>query len=231
MKDMDSKKTFNFYCDESCHLENDGRKYMIISYISCAYNQLRMHNEYIRSLKLKHHMKGEVKWNALSKSRYHFYADLVEYFFSNDMQFRAIVIDKSEIENANYNQTHDDFYNKMYYQLLYHKLNTSYTYNIYIDIKDTHSYKKAHKLKEYLNNTKNINCIRNLHIIRSYESELMQLTDVLMGAISYRRNQDKMNVIAKKKIVEKIEKHHGNSILSGTSVMEDKFNLFYIDLK
>ena len=228
---MENKKTFNFYCDESCHLENDGKRYMLIAYISSAYNQLRIHNEYIRNLKLKHHIKGEVKWSALSKSMHLFYADLVDYFFSNDLQFRAIVIDKSDIENIENNQTSDDFYSKMYYQLIYHKLNIDYTYNIYIDIKDTHSYKKASELKKYINNTKHLNCIRNLNIIRSYESELMQLTDVLMGAISYRLNNKKMTVIAKLKIVEKIEKHHGTSIACGTSIEEDKFNLFYIDLK
>ena len=228
---MENKKTFNFYCDESCHLENDGKRYMLIAYISSAYNQLRIHNEYIRNLKRKHYIKGEVKWSALSKSMYLFYADLIDYFFSNDLIFRAIVIDKSKIENINNNETPNDPYSKMYYKLLYNKLNNDYTYNIYIDIKDTHSYKKASELKKYINNTKQVNCIRNLHIIRSHESELMQLTDVLMGAISYRLNNDNMNVIAKQKIVEKIEKHHGTSITHGTSINEDKFNLFYIDLK
>lgn len=226
-----TSKTFNFYCDESCHLENDKKKFMAIAYISCAYNQLRIHNECIRNLKLKHHIRGEVKWSALSKSMYHFYADLIEYFFSNDLQFRAILIDKSDINNKDFNQTHEDFYNKMYYQLLLHKLNPEYTYNIYIDIKDTYSYKKARALKEYLNKTKNINCVRNLQVVRSYESELMQLTDVLMGAISYRKNEENRTVIAKNKIIEKIEKHHGKQISEGTTVAEDKFNLFYIDLK
>ena len=224
-------KTFNFYCDESCHLENDGKKYMIISYVSCAYNQTRLHNRYIRDLKIKHHFKGEIKWSALSKSMYPFYSELIDYFFATDLQFRAIIIDKSDIDNIVFNQTHDDFYNKMYYQLLWHRLKEEYTYNIYIDIKDTHSYKKAHRLKEYLNNTKNINCIRNLHIIQSFESELMQLSDAMMGAISYYLNQDNMKVIAKQKIVKKIEKHHGSSLKRKTLPSEEKFNLFYIDLK
>jgi len=41
-------KTFNFYYDESCHLEKkDDKEYMLIAYVSSAYNQVRMHNENI----------------------------------------------------------------------------------------------------------------------------------------------------------------------------------------
>ncbi len=31
-------KTFNFYYDESCHLENDHQPYMLIGYVSFAVN-------------------------------------------------------------------------------------------------------------------------------------------------------------------------------------------------
>ena len=36
-------KTFNIYSDESCHIENDGKKYMFLAYISCAYPQVKVH--------------------------------------------------------------------------------------------------------------------------------------------------------------------------------------------
>ena len=34
-------KTYNMYCDESTHLENDGQPYMILGYVSTPYNQLK----------------------------------------------------------------------------------------------------------------------------------------------------------------------------------------------
>ena len=37
---MDSKKTYNLYCDESTHLQNDQMPFMLISYIKCAYPQI-----------------------------------------------------------------------------------------------------------------------------------------------------------------------------------------------
>ena len=58
------QKTFNFYCDESTHIENDGQPYMLLSYVATPYNQLRMHNQYIRKLKKDHFFNGEIKWRS-----------------------------------------------------------------------------------------------------------------------------------------------------------------------
>lgn len=221
-------KTYNFYCDESTHIENDGHPFMLLSFVSTPYHQLKMHNENIREIKLKHFYKGEMKWSSISKSQYPFYNNLIEYFFATDLQFRAIVIDKSQLNHQAHNQNHDAFYDKMYYQLLNKKILPEDFYNIYIDIKDTHSYKKAKNLKKYLE--RDYQNIRNLQIIRSYESELMQLTDVLMGAINYKlRGLNK--VTAKNNIIDKIERHCGKPITQKTTRDEKKFNLFFIDLK
>ena len=124
-----SNKTYNFYCDESCHLENDSFPFMLISYISCAYNQVKLHSRNIRAIKLKHFSKGEIKWSNLSKSQYPFYSELVEYFFATDLQFRAIVIDKSKLKHEEFHQSHSDFYDKMYFQLLDYYLLTAYHLN------------------------------------------------------------------------------------------------------
>lgn len=221
-------KTFNFYCDESCHLEHDKMPFMLIAYVSSAYNQVKLHNRNIRALKQKYFLRGEVKWSALSKSQYPFYSELIEYFFATDLQFRAIVIDKTQLKHSEFNQSHDDFYDKMYFQLLNKKIYPENSYNIFIDIKDTHSYKKAASLKEFLNH--NFVAVRTLQVIRSHESELMQLTDVLMGAISYHLRNDS-KVIAKNRIIEKIQAHCKLPLTQSTPRVADKFNLFFIELK
>ncbi len=56
------------------------------------------------------------------------------------------MIDKSQIKHEEYNQDHDDFYYKMYYQLLSKKLVPEHSYNIYLDFKDTRSAKKVNGL-------------------------------------------------------------------------------------
>lgn len=222
-------KTFNFYCDESTHLENDKQPFMIIGYISTPYHLLKMHNQNIREMKRKHFFSGELKWSALSKSQYPFYNELIDYFFSNiSLEFRAIIIDKSKLDHQKHKQTHNDFYDKMYYQLLNKKIYNEHNYNIFIDIKDSYSYMKARNLKKYLE--RDYQSIRNLQVIKSYESELMQLTDVLIGAINY-RIRGLNRVTSKNNIIEKIEKHCGKPLTERSVLSENKFNLFYIDLK
>ena len=221
-------KTFNFYCDESCHLENDRFPYMLIGYVSSAYNQVKLHSKKIKQLKKEYNIPYELKWNHLSKSAMELYKDLIDYFFATDLQYRAIVIDKSQLKHQQFQQTHDDFYYKMYYQLIQKKLSPEYNYNIYLDIKDTRSAQKVNGLKEYLNS--NFVSIRNLQNMRSYESELMQLTDIITGALSYYLRKEN-KVIAKNKIVDRITQHAGYALNQSTPRNEQKFNLFFIDLK
>lgn len=128
-------RTYNFYCDESTHIQHDGQPYMILSYVSTPYHELKLHNNAIRELKLKHHYKGEMKWSSLSKSQYPFYNELIEYFFATDLKFRAIIIDKSKLRHEDFNQDHNDFYDKMYFQLLSKKIFPDSIYNIYLDRK------------------------------------------------------------------------------------------------
>ena len=221
-------KTFNFYCDESCHLENDHLPFMLIGYVSSAYNQVKLHTEKIKQLKKEYHIPYELKWNHLSKSAMELYKDLIDYFFATDLQYRAIVIDKSKLKHTQFRQTHDDFYYKMYYQLIQKKLSPEYNYNIYLDIKDTRSAQKVNGLKEYLNS--HFVSVRHLQNIRSHESELMQLTDIITGALSYYLRKEN-KVISKNKIVDRIAQHAGQVLNQSTARSEQKFNLFFIDLK
>ncbi len=221
-----NQKTFNIYCDESTHLKNDGQPYMIISYVSAAYNQLNQHKEHIKMLKAKHEIKGEIKWSKVSSGQYPFYAELVDYFFSTDLKFRAVIVKKSQIDEKRKDFTYDDFYFRMYYQLLHHKMDLAYKYNIYFDIKDTCSHKKLATLKDILRWNASI---RNFQFIRSHESCLMQLTDLIMGALNYKL-RDGNAVAAKVKLIEKIENQCDFSITNSTPRTAEKFNLFFIDL-
>ncbi|HRX12125.1 MAG TPA: DUF3800 domain-containing protein [Draconibacterium sp.] len=222
------KKTFNFYCDESTHLENDHFPFMVIGYVSAAWNQVKLHAQNILRLKQEHRYKGEIKWSKLSESNYTFYADLIDYFFATDLNFRAVIVDKSRIDNERLGFTYNDFYYRMYYQLLHHKINMEHTYNVYLDIKDTCSYEKIRKLRQILN--VNYGNVRNLQFIHSHESALLQMTDVLMGAINYHL-RGKGKVIAKHKIINKIEAHANRPLNCSTPLGAEKFNLFFIELK
>lgn len=220
-------KTFNIYCDESCHIENDHKPFMFLGSVSSAYNQVKFHTEKIKELKKKHHFYGEIKWSNVSKSKFHFYMELIEYFFNTDLMFRCVGVEKSKINNEAFNQSYDDFYYKMYYTLLNYNINTLYKYNVYLDIKDTLSAYKVNKLKEVLNTKYSV--FRNVQNIRSHESILLQLADFIMGAISYQHNNKAKKNLAKVQIIKKIQQHSGESLM-GTNYSE-KLNLFFIELR
>ena len=220
-------KTFTIYCDESCHLENDHKPFMFLGSICSAYNNVRLHTGQINELKKKYNFYAEIKWTKVSQSQFHFYSELIDYFFATDLKFRAIGVEKEKINNAVFGQTYDDFYYKMYYQLLSHKIDIRCSYNVYLDIKDTLSACKVRRLREILNIKYGV--FRNIQNIRSHESVLMQFTDFLMGAISYYKNNTKKQNQAKVQLIERIIKKSGCD-LDRTNYSE-KLNLFFIELK
>lgn len=128
--------------------------------------------------------------------------------------------------------TFNDFYFRMYYQLLHHLSDMENEYNVFFDIKDTCSHKKLHTLQDIL---KYYSSIRHFQFIRSHESYFVQLADILMGAINYNLRIEKGDVegkvIAKRKLVDKIQEHADISLNRTTPLSKKKFNLFFISLK
>lgn len=226
------EKTFNIYCDESTHLEHDNHPYMLYGYISIASNQIKICKEQIKVIKAKYNYTGELKWTNIHEKTFQMYKELVEYFFLTDMNFRAVIVDKSQIDDSRPEYTFNDFYFRMYFQLLHHDISLENNYNVYFDIKDTCSQQKLHKLREFLKWNASI---RNFQFIRSHESCFLQLADVLMGAINYNLRIEKGDiegkVLAKRKIVELINKHTDISLRQTSPRYEKKFNLFFITLK
>ncbi|WP_353780065.1 DUF3800 domain-containing protein [Winogradskyella sp. 3972H.M.0a.05] len=230
---------FNTYCDESCHLENDDQKSMVLGAIWANKGLTSDINKRIRSIKKKHGLKWkenekgrsfEIKWNKVSKSKEEFYLDLLDYFFDDDdLHFRAIVIpDKNILDHEAHFQSHDDFYYKMFFLLIRNILSPENAYNIYIDIKDTKSQDKVNKLEKILRTSQydfNKKIIKKVQQIRSHESEILQITDLLIGALSYLHRGIDSNNSAKKNLIEKIRERSGYSLLNNTLPNERKLNV------
>lgn len=225
-------KTFNIYCDESTHLIHDGHPYMLLGYISIAYPQIRIAKQEIKAIKSRHNYDEEFKWTNVHDATYKVYAELIDWFFMNDLEFRAVVVDKSQIDETRPEYTFNDFYFRMYFQLLHTKVDFQNTYNVYMDIKDTCSGEKLETLKKIMSYNSSIG---RFQFIRSHESVFIQLADVLIGAINYNLRIEKGDVsgkvLAKRKIIEKIKKHSNISLNTTTPLSRKNFNLFFISLK
>ena len=147
---------YNVYCDESCYMLDKDGDFMVIGAVYCPKKKIKEITNYILELKKKYGINKfcELKWTKVSKSKENFYDDLIKYFFiEDDLKFRAIVCDKRILNHELYNQTHDQWYHKMYYDMLRHILQPYKNYKIYIDIKDTIGCEKVCKLKDILQYT------------------------------------------------------------------------------
>ncbi|MFZ0827140.1 MAG: DUF3800 domain-containing protein, partial [Verrucomicrobiia bacterium] len=113
---------FNIYCDESCHLENDRQKVMVLGAVWCPLEKTREIAVRLREIKVRHKLSPvfELKWGKVSKGLGDYYLEALDYFFDDDdLHFRALVVaDKTKLQHAAFGQNHDTWYYKMYFQLL-----------------------------------------------------------------------------------------------------------------
>ena len=226
---------YNIYCDESCHLEHDGNNDMVLGAVWCPQDKVKEINRRIREIKAQHGVCStlEVKWTKLSPSMEALYADLVNYFFDNqDLHFRCLVVpDKSLLDHGRFEQSHDDWYYKMYFDMLKIIFHPHEEYEVYIDVKDTHSHSRAQKLREVCSNTLydfSMKVIRRIQPIRSHEVQIMQIVDILIGAVCYQNRvfpSDFPKSQAKVDIVNLIKERSQYLLTKSTLYREEKFNI------
>jgi len=226
---------YNVYCDESCHLEHDGINVMTLGAVWCPKQMVKDINTEIISIKRKYNVQAisEIKWTKVGPIKLSLYEEIVNYFFNNtDLHFRGLIVpDKSILDHKRFSQTHDDWYYKMYFDMLKVIFSPDDSYNIYVDIKDTHSHTKTKELHQVCCNSAldfSAHIIKNIQPIRSYEVQIMQIVDILIGAIAYQNRNfpdgfEKSN--AKQKLIQLIKQRSHYSLSNTTLYRESKMNL------
>lgn len=228
---------FNIYCDESCHLENDHQKVMVLGAVWCPLENTREIIADLHHIKIQHGLAKdfEIKWTKVSPGGLSFYLNIMDYFFDRqDIHFRALIIpDKLLLDHESYHQTHNDFYYKMYFDMLKIILSPKDRYRIYVDIKDTRGGEKIKKLHEVLSNSIfdfSRDVIERIQLVRSHEIEIIQLTDLLVGTIAAANRHITVSP-AKQALVTLMRKRSGYSLERSTLFREDKVNLFHWQAK
>ena len=222
---------YNIYCDESCHLEHDGQSCMVLGAVWCPKEKVQLVTDRIRDIKAEHNISKllEIKWTKVSKGKIQFYLDLLNFFLDyQDLHFRALIVpDKSILAHESFKQTHDDWYYKMYFDLLKVIINPEHHYNVFIDYKDTQGGRKIAKLKEILENAKydrSGEIISNFQLVKSHQVDLIQLTDLLTGIVSY-ANRNLASNEGKVTLVQQLRKRSRYDLTCTTFLREEKVNL------
>ncbi|MCS4489612.1 DUF3800 domain-containing protein [Corynebacterium sp. ES2794-CONJ1] len=221
----------NIYCDESTHLPNDGQPYMVLGAIICPAARSREVAVRLREIRAKHQIPGtlELKWTKVSPSKLGFYRDIIDYFFDDDdLSFRAVVASKRGLDHARFGQTHDDWYYTMMFNLIRNAIPAHDEAFVYFDKKDTNGQDKIDRLSQSLINAEydfSRSNIRRMQIVESYQVGLLQLADLLIGAINYANRGDTASE-AKMYLIERIRERSGINLIQSTLPSETKMNIY-----
>lgn len=222
---------FDLFVDESCHLEHDRIPVMCIGYTKVPRRVYEELKQKFKDIKKKYGIENEIKWSKFSSKRLPLYKELVDYFFSTPLEFRCVLVRyKERLNHEDFNQgSHDNFYYKMTYFLLRPNVPMP-EYRVFMDIKDTRGKGKLEKIEEIFQNYHHGDSpfIRFQHL-RSNENVFFQITDLFIGAVTYKNRFILGNApknISKLEFVHYLEAKSGIVLDAGTPPWETKFNIF-----
>lgn len=226
---------YNIYCDESCWMHFDQSQVIAWGAIWCPQESVKEIHEELRTIKRIYDINPyfEIKWNKVSMGEIEFYLELINFIFErDDVFYRCLIVpDKSILNHAEFKQSHDEWYYKMYYDLLKAivdpAINPNTSFNIFFDYKDT---RQSNSLRELQNTL--VNSFRNTEKdliiqskgVNSEEVGLVQLADLLTGAMTY-FNRGLYKNEAKIKIIELIKEKTDLTLRNSTSLQRKKFNI------
>lgn len=221
---------YRIYCDESCHLEHDSQSHMVLGGVWCPTDHVRAAVMRLREIKADHGLSVsfELKWGKVSPAKLHYYLDVLDYWADDNLLcLRAVIINKAQLDHTRFDQDHDDWYYKMYFNMLKTILEPQAHYEIFLDIKDTRGGERVESLKDVLRSSLydfNRDIIRGVEQVRSHEVELIQLADFLIGALAY-ANRGLRDSEAKLAVVARLRQRTGLMLTRSTLLRATKLNI------
>lgn len=224
---------FNVYCDESRHTSDPEDRYAVIGALQCPRDEKRRVVHEIHTLKGRYNAQGELGWKRLSPNRIAFYEELLRLFIDEPfLRFRCIVVDRSQLDHERFNEGSAElgFY-KLYYQMLVHWLQPDHEYRLYLDWQQNAASHRFVDLRTILERKLSGRAhILSLEPVTSHDQPMIQLVDLLMGAVGYQwNNRDQVPGASQAKscFARNLASALGRTTLaSGTPRGEEKFNIF-----
>ena len=227
---MTDQAIYKIFCDESCHLEHDGADIMVLGALHCTAEKATALTKHIKWLRHQHNYHNELKWTKLVSKQWPFYQALLGLIFDDqEVWFKATVVQhKKSLDHERYNAgSHNTFYYKMFFYTLKDFLERDRQYRIYLDYMDSLGGSKTKELCKVLQNSTDWQLSVNAFIVQSYEAQLIQVCDLLIGAISYKNRTDiNHESVIKKRIVDYLENKLGHDLDCTTPPWERQFNIF-----
>jgi hypothetical protein len=186
------------YCDES---QTSGVRYTVYGGIIIPERNVDRIDDAIRGFRSSRGMHHELKWEKVSRSRHEDFKALVDLIFAHlsegHMAFKSVVFDSHERRYQQDRSDKDKGFYALYYQFLLHKFGRyarSNEQGLYVYIDERSTKYKLSTLHTILNHGIYKKYRRGPGIVKAVEPRvskgctLIQLADVLMGAIGYQCN-------------------------------------------
>lgn len=193
----------HIYCDES---RQQAHRYMVLGGVALDRNFEPEFLRIVQAYRDANRMHSELKWQKVSTGKLAEYKRFVDLLFEHrsDIHFKALVIDTHQMDNQKYNKGSKElgFY-KMMYQLLLHSFGRTLRLNdrclVTLDQRTTQRYKLSTFCRILNNGLRkrygfDSDPVRHVQAMNSADSDLIQLADVLMGAVGYQANNDDQRV-------------------------------------
>src|SRR5690606_41461744 len=93
-------ETVHIYCDESCHLENDGMKAMVLGPLWCPAERQKSLSRKVKALKAQYGLPPgfEIKWVKVLQGKLPFYLALIDLFFDEPLlRFHGLLVPDNQL--------------------------------------------------------------------------------------------------------------------------------------
>jgi len=232
-----ARQVCHLYCDESRHLPHDREGLMLLGLLNCPAEKTDEHHAALAALWKQHGLPlhFESKWTKVSPGRLDFYHALLEWFMAaQDISFHCLVLpDKQQVFSRVPDAKQDDIYYSLYYDLLKNSIEPGNGYRAFLDIKDTRGREKLAELRRWLqmNYPSLPEADRpTLQHVRSHEIRLLQVTDLLLGAVGYARlPEEQQHSPAKRQLVAFLEERLGQPLTASSPPGANKCQIETVD--
>jgi hypothetical protein len=188
-----------FFADEA-GISND--RFTVVGGLCVRGSAIPSLHANIEAFRDRHNMKSELKWSKISNQKTDEYKAFVDLFFtlnnSNKLHFHALIFDshKTDFRKIGGVRDKDKVLSRLYYQLLVHKFAKIYPSDVGMCVCLDHrnSSTPLEDLRRMINATLardheiTHNPIKQLISQDSCDDDLLQLNDVILGAVCHARN-------------------------------------------
>jgi hypothetical protein len=232
---------YEIYCDES---RQTSEHFMVIGGIIIRQENAEAVNEILADYRIDFGMIKELKWGRVSKRFIEQYKKFIDIFFelieSNKIIFHCIIMDTKKFRQLQKGKDKEVGFYTVYYYLLLHRFGRRYhsekhNCRFHLKLDQRNSTFPLDRLNKYLNNALigygvRYRPFRSIEPIDSKHHDLLQMVDILIGAIGYEKNQLNVKVgasPAKTELIMHLTKKSGfKNLITNTPKRDERFGIW-----